>query len=94
MAGAGATQRPQRLLERALNATGARVVGVEPFWLWRPNDEQRTDQPNRAVAADRARRLGAAGAATVLSPQAAPPLADRGRPVHPVPDLGGAALQR
>ena len=94
MAGAGATQRSQRLLDRALNATGARVVTVEPFWIWRPKDEQRTDQPNRAVAADRARRLGAAGAAMVLSPQAALALADRGRPVHTVPDLGEVALQR
>lgn len=93
LAGAGATQRSQRLLERALNATGAGVVAVEPFWIWRPHDAQRTDQPSRAVAADRARRLGLACAAAVLSPQAAPPLAERKQPARPVPDLGGAAPQ-
>ena len=56
--GAGATGRSRRMLDEALRATGATVLTTRAFWLWRPNDETRMDEPNREVALDLARKLG------------------------------------
>ncbi len=56
--GAGATGRSERLLRRALVATGGQVLRTRSFWLWRPNDESRPGVPNRLVARDQARGLG------------------------------------
>ncbi len=58
MGGAGATGRSERLLREAIAATGARVLQTRSFWLLRPNDESRMDDPNRQVAMDEATRLG------------------------------------
>lgn len=57
IAGGGSTDRAQRILEEKLRATGARVLAVRPFWLWRPNDESRLNEPNRQVALDMARKM-------------------------------------
>lgn len=57
IAGAGSTERAQRILEEKIRATGARVLAVRPFWLWRPNDESRLTEPNRQVALDMARQM-------------------------------------
>lgn len=67
--GAGATARSQRLLEEALRASGAQVLGVRSWWLMRPNDENRLSEPNRAVALEKARAFGAeAGRAAPAAP--------------------------
>jgi hypothetical protein len=57
MAGAGATGRAERMLREALRRTGARSVETRSFWLWRPNDEGRLRESNRAVALDEAERF-------------------------------------
>jgi hypothetical protein len=56
--GAGATGRSERLLREALARTGADVLHTQSYWLFRPNDESRMDEANRAVALERARQLG------------------------------------
>ncbi|MEJ2005024.1 MAG: hypothetical protein P8X57_08705 [Cyclobacteriaceae bacterium] len=48
--GAGATARSSRLLEKALNDRHARLIDSKEFWLLKPNDEQRMDEPNVEVA--------------------------------------------
>ena len=58
VAGAGSTGHSQRVLERALLRAGATVLQTRSFWLWRPNDESRPNEPNRQVALDLARQLG------------------------------------
>lgn len=58
MAGAGATERSARFLKRGLEEAGARVIALQSLWIWRPNDETRMSEPNRAVAGDIARKLG------------------------------------
>lgn len=65
--GAGATRRSQRLLAEALRSTGARVMQTRSFWLFRPNDESRMNEPNRAVALDIAQRWGTETAQAVLA---------------------------
>jgi hypothetical protein len=65
--GAGSTGRAQRVLKAALDRTGATVLGAQSFWLWRPNDESRLSERNRAVALDRAKRMGAAAGQQVLA---------------------------
>lgn len=56
--GAGSTDRSERVLGEALRATGATVLGIRSFWLWRPNDKSRMNEPNRGVARDMARQFG------------------------------------
>jgi len=58
IAGAGATGRSHRVLERALSGSGAAVIGMRAFWTARPNDEHRLTEPNRVVALQLARQLG------------------------------------
>ena len=65
--GAGATGRSQRLLDEALRGSGAKVLQTRSFWLLRPNDETRMNEPNRAVALDIARRWGTETAQTLLA---------------------------
>ena len=60
IAGAGATGRSQQVLERALSDSGAAVIGMRAFWTARPNDGHRLTEPNRVVALQLARQLGAA----------------------------------
>jgi hypothetical protein len=55
------------VLAEALRETGAEVIATRSFWLWRPNDENRTDEPNRGVALQLATRLGAEVGAAVLA---------------------------
>lgn len=67
--GAGATERAQRIFEEALRKSGARLIRTRSFWLFRPNDEARMNEPNRVVALDMAKRFGAeAGAVATSSP--------------------------
>jgi hypothetical protein len=56
--GAGSTGRSERVLTRLIEGTGAAVLQVRSFWLWRPNDETRSGAANRAVALERANALG------------------------------------
>lgn len=65
--GAGSTGRSQRLLDEALRRTGAAVLQTRAFWLWRPNDESRLDQPNREVALQLAREFGLQSATTAMA---------------------------
>jgi hypothetical protein len=65
--GAGSTGRSQRLLDEALRRTGATVLQTRSFWLWRPNDESRIDQPNRGVALQLAREFGLQSATTAMA---------------------------
>ncbi len=65
--GAGATERSQRLFEEALRKTGANVIQTRSFWLFRPNDEARTNEPNREVALQMAKLLGAESGLMVLA---------------------------
>lgn len=58
IAGAGATGRSQRMLERSLSASGATVIAMRSFWIARPDDEHRLTEPNREVALQLARQLG------------------------------------
>jgi len=65
--GAGATGRSERMLGEALRATGGTVVGTRSFWLLRPNDETRMDEPNRGVALELARRFASEAAPSSYS---------------------------
>ena len=56
--GAGSTARAERLLAEGLDGTGGDLIETRSFWLLRPNDESRLDEPNRKVALDQARALG------------------------------------
>jgi hypothetical protein len=65
--GAGATARSQRILDEALRRTGARVIATYSFWISRPNDETRMNEPNREVALDLAKHFGLESANRVLA---------------------------
>jgi hypothetical protein len=65
--GAGATARSQRVLDEALRRTGARVIATRSFWISRPNDETRMNEPNREVARDLAKQFGLESANRVLA---------------------------
>jgi hypothetical protein len=56
--GAGATGRSRQMLDDALRQTGAKVIQTRSFWLFRPNDETRMSEDNRAVARELAKRFG------------------------------------
>lgn len=56
--GAGATGRSEQMLKDALQQTGAKVLQTRSFWIMRPNDEDRSNEPNRQVALQLARQLG------------------------------------
>jgi hypothetical protein len=61
--GAGSTDRAQRLFVESLRSAGAELYDVRAFWILRPNDETRLQEPNRGVAIDMARRFAAQAAA-------------------------------
>ena len=67
MGGAGSTTRSERILKEALRKTGARRIETRSFWLWRPNDRQRMNEPNRDVALQCARQLGVETGREVLA---------------------------
>jgi hypothetical protein len=56
--GGGSTDRSQRILNEALRKTGATVIRTRSFWISRPNDEARMNEPNRAVALQMAKQFG------------------------------------
>ncbi len=56
--GAGSTGRSQRLLDEALRKSGARVISTRSFWIFRPNEETDSGEPNRQVAMRLAEKLG------------------------------------
>ncbi len=56
--GGGATERSQRILDEALHKTGANVLRTRSFWLWRPNDATRINEPNKLVALQLAEAFG------------------------------------
>jgi hypothetical protein len=58
MCGAGSTGRAERKLRAALENAGALVVTTRSYWVSRPNDEKRREQPNREVAKQMARAFG------------------------------------
>jgi hypothetical protein len=55
--GAGATSRSERLLDQAIRSTGANLIATQPFWLARPNDRNRLNEPNRDLAIQAARQF-------------------------------------
>jgi hypothetical protein len=57
--GSGSTKRAQRLLEEKVTATGAQLLDSRTYWLLRPNDEERLQDPNVQVAVDLAMETGA-----------------------------------
>jgi hypothetical protein len=67
MGGAGSTGRAERLLAESLTQTGAESVETRSFWLWRPNDEARTNEPNREVAMEFAELFGYEVGASALA---------------------------
>ena len=48
--GSGATERSQRLLEEVLQERRVELIDSRTFWLLRPNDESRLEEPNVQVA--------------------------------------------
>ncbi|MCC7406271.1 MAG: hypothetical protein IT288_17895 [Bdellovibrionales bacterium] len=58
VSGAGSTDWAVASLRQLLVESHGEVLDVRPFWLWRPNDEMRMDEPNREVAVDLARQFG------------------------------------
>lgn len=55
--GAGTTRGAQKRFERFLAKHDYNVVESETYWLLRPNDEGRMEEPNALVATDQARAL-------------------------------------
>jgi hypothetical protein len=70
--GAGSTGHSERVLEQALRRTGGNVIDTRSFWLWKPNDESRLEEPNRDVAMQMATQLGANVGQRVLGAPATP----------------------
>lgn len=56
--GSGNTDESQRKFENNLTAKGAHIMGSRAFWLLRPNDENRTEEPNVQVAIEMAYQYG------------------------------------
>jgi hypothetical protein len=56
--GSGSTDQSERILAERLRLTGARLLGTHSYWIMRPNDESRMQEPNRQVARDLARQFG------------------------------------
>lgn len=66
--GNGSTENAARILREKLTASGGDVIGVRQFWIYRLNDESRTNIPNRDIAVDMAREFGVATAKAIRSP--------------------------
>ena len=56
--GAGSTGHSQRLLDEALRKSAARVISTRSFWIFQPNEETDSGEPNRQVAMRLAEKLG------------------------------------
>jgi hypothetical protein len=56
--GSGSTSRSKRILEETIRSKQANLLASRTYWLLRPNDEDRMDESNIAVANDMARALG------------------------------------
>jgi hypothetical protein len=56
--GAGATGRSEQMLKDALQQARSKVLQTRSFWIFRPNDETRSSEPNRQVALQLAKQLG------------------------------------
>lgn len=48
--GAGSTNHSQKVFEKLLKRKKANLLDSKSFWLWKPNDESRTEEPNVKVA--------------------------------------------
>jgi hypothetical protein len=48
--GSGSTERSKRLMEEQIRARNGRLIASRSFWLLRPNDETRLEEPNMEVA--------------------------------------------
>ncbi len=56
--GAGSTLRSQRVLEDIIRKKGSNLIDSKSYWLLKPNDENRINESNVAVAVEMARELG------------------------------------
>lgn len=56
--GSGSTERSQQRLEEIIQNEGAILIDSRSFWLLRPNDESRLEEPNVAVALDQVKAWG------------------------------------
>lgn len=65
--GSGSTARAQRILERKIIKQEAKLINSVNYWLLRPNDESRLDEPNVEVAIDMAHTLGLTTAKNFLN---------------------------
>lgn len=65
--GSGSTARAKRILEQKILKREAELVNSVSYWLMRPNDESRLDEPNVEVAKDMARTLGQQTAKDLLN---------------------------
>lgn len=54
--GAGSTDHSQKVLETIIRNRGGRLVGSKSFWLWKPNDQSRLNEPNTQVAVEHAEK--------------------------------------
>jgi hypothetical protein len=48
--GAGSTGSSQRHFEKIIVNSGGKILASYSLWLWRPNDEQKMEEPNIEVA--------------------------------------------
>ncbi len=65
--GSGSTARAQRILEQKILKQQAELINSVSYWLLRPNDESRLDEPNVEVAKDMAHKLGKRTAKDLLT---------------------------
>lgn len=56
--GAGSTESAKKRLEEVIVNQGGKLLGSYALWLWRPNDEQKMEQPNVDVAVEMAYAWG------------------------------------
>lgn len=50
--GGGSTSSSQKILEKIIQDKNGKLISSKAFWLWRPNDEARSKEPNVSVAVD------------------------------------------
>jgi hypothetical protein len=65
--GSGTTDRAQRILNEKLRRASTNTIDVRSFWISRPNDENRLQEPNRAVAVEMARTWAKQVALNIVS---------------------------
>jgi hypothetical protein len=54
--GSGSTQSSKRKLDKLITNCNYKLVDSKTFWLLRPNDENRIDEKNTAVAVDKVKK--------------------------------------